>query len=142
MYKTVLLPVDLDQESSWRASLPAAVEFCRASGGNLHILTVVPDFGMTIVGQFFKEGFEKEMADRVLERLHQFVDTNVPDDVKVQHIVAGGTIYEVILNIAGKINADVIVMEAHRPELKDYLLGPNAARVVRHANCSVLVVRE
>ncbi len=31
---------------------------------------------------------------------------------------------------------------SHRPELKDYLLGPNAARVVRHANCSVLVVRD
>jgi nucleotide-binding universal stress UspA family protein len=35
----------------------------------------------------------------------------------------------------------MIVMASHRPELKDYLLGPNAARVVRHAECSVLVVR-
>lgn len=33
-------------------------------------------------------------------------------------------------------------MAAHRPALKDYLLGPNAARVVRHSNCSVLVVRD
>jgi nucleotide-binding universal stress UspA family protein len=36
----------------------------------------------------------------------------------------------------------VIVLASHRPELKDYLLGPNAARVVRHAKCSVLVVRD
>ena len=33
-------------------------------------------------------------------------------------------------------------MSANRPELKDYLLGPNAARVVRHSDVSVLVVRE
>ncbi|MCK5168128.1 MAG: universal stress protein, partial [Rhodospirillaceae bacterium] len=26
-------------------------------------------------------------------------------------------------------------------DLKDFLLGPNAARIVRHADCSVLVVR-
>jgi nucleotide-binding universal stress UspA family protein len=40
------------------------------------------------------------------------------------------------------MNADLIVLAAHRPELKDYLLGPNASRVVRHAKCSVYVIRE
>jgi nucleotide-binding universal stress UspA family protein len=33
-------------------------------------------------------------------------------------------------------------MGSHRPELSDYLLGPNAGKVVRHAKCSVMVVRE
>jgi len=33
------------------------------------------------------------------------------------------------------------VLASHRPDLKDYLLGPNAARVVRHADRSVFVVR-
>ena len=31
-------------------------------------------------------------------------------------------------------------MVSHRPELQDYLLGPNAARVVRQPTKSVLVV--
>ena len=53
-----------------------------------------------------------------------------------------GTVYEVILKMAKKTNCDLIVIGAHRPELKDYLLGPNAARVVRHADCSVMVVRD
>ncbi|MFQ5760821.1 MAG: universal stress protein, partial [Acidiferrobacterales bacterium] len=43
--------------------------------------------------------------------------------------------------VAEKAGCDLIVMASQRPELKDYLLGPNAARVVRHANCSVLVAR-
>ena len=142
MFKTVLLPIDLDQESSWKKALPTALEFCRASGGSLHILTVVPDFGMSIVGQFFPEGFEKKMADSVMQKLHEFVNAQVPAEMKVQHIVGEGSVYEVILSIAEKISADAIVIGSHRPELKDYLLGPNAARVVRHAKCSVMVVRD
>ena len=82
------------------------------------------------------------MAKKVLQKLHEFVDANVPAEMKVQHIVGEGNVYEVILSIADKINTDVIAVAAHRPELKDYLLGPNAARVVRHAKCSVMVVRE
>ena len=38
-------------------------------------------------------------------------------------------------------DADVIVIASHDPGLADYLLGSVAARVVRHAHCSVLVVR-
>jgi nucleotide-binding universal stress UspA family protein len=33
------------------------------------------------------------------------------------------------------------VLEAYRPDLKDYLLGSNAEKVARHAKQSVLVVR-
>ena len=42
---------------------------------------------------------------------------------------------------AGDLNCDLIVLASHRPETKDYLLGPNAARVARHAKQSVFVVR-
>jgi nucleotide-binding universal stress UspA family protein len=97
---------------------------------------------MSIVGQYFPEGYEKEMAEKVLGQLRDFVGEHVPDDVRVQHVVGEGSVYEVVLKIAGEVNADLIVMGSHRPELKDYLLGPNAARVVRHANCSVMVVRD
>ena len=33
-------------------------------------------------------------------------------------------------------------MASHRPSLKDYLLGPNAAHVACHALCTVYIVRE
>ena len=36
---------------------------------------------------------------------------------------------------------DVIVMASHQPKFSDYLLGSTAARVVRHAKCSVLIAR-
>lgn len=142
MYKDILLPVDLDQRSSWEQALPQTVKLCEMSGANLHVLTVVPDFGMSIVSQYFPENFRKETMAKVMEQLKEFVKTNVPDGVPVQHVLGEGAVYDVILTIAKKINADLIVMASDSPEHHHYLLGPNAARVVRHATCSVLVVRK
>ena len=141
MFNDILLAVDLNEKSSWEKALPVALDFTRASGGTLHVMTVVPNFGMSIVGQFFPNGYEKEIGDKVLAVLKEFVKTHVPEDVKTQRIVGEGTVYEVILNMAEKISADMIVVSSGRDDLKDFLLGPNAARIVRHANCSVTVVR-
>lgn len=141
MYKNILLPIDLNDESSWAKALPTAVAHCRSSGAALHLMTVVPDFGMAIVGSFFPKGYEKKAIEEVTKQLHAFKEKHVPDTLKVQHIVGHGTVYEEILRVAKTTNADLIVMGSHRPELKDYLLGPNAARVVRHSATSVLVVR-
>jgi len=142
MYKDILLAIDLNDEASWPKAVAAAVEFCRNEGGTLHVLTVVPDFGMSIVGQYFPGGYEQDIKTKVMAALKEFVKRHVPDGINVQHVVGEGSIYEVILNIAEKISADLIIVSAHRPDLKSYLLGPNAARVVRHANCSVMVVRD
>ncbi|MGQ7113147.1 universal stress protein, partial [Escherichia sp. TWPC-MK] len=45
------------------------------------------------------------------------------------------------LEMAKKIPAHMIIIASHRPDITTYLLGSNAAAVVRHAECSVLVVR-
>ena len=142
MYKTILLPVDLNEESSWTKALPTALELSRTFGASLHMMTVVPDFGMNVVGSFFPEGYEKKAVEEADTAMRKFVEAHVTDGMKVQHIIGHGTIYTKILETAGSIGADLIVLAARRPELSDYLLGPNAARVVRHAECSVMVVRE
>ncbi len=142
MYEHILLTVDLTDESSWRKALPTALEYCQAFDATLHLLTVVPDFGMAVVGPFFPEGYAEKAIAQAKKELQDFSAKYVPPKVKAQRVVACGTIYEEILEAARKIDADLIVMGSHRPELKDYLLGPNAARVVRHAKRSVLVIRE
>jgi nucleotide-binding universal stress UspA family protein len=95
-----------------------------------------------MVGQFFPEGYEAKAHAHVAAQLEDFVAAQVPEDVTVKRIVASGKIYQQILRVAKEVGADLIVMGSHHPELSDYLLGPNAARVMRHANCSVMVVRE
>ncbi len=142
MYKHILLPVDLAEESSWRKALPTAVECCRAFGAELHLTTVVPDFGMSAVAQYFPEDYAERAAAEAAEQLRNLSTEHVAGGIKVHHRVGYGSIYEEILKAAEETECDLIVMASHRPELKDYLLGPNAARVVRHAKCSVLVVRD
>lgn len=142
MYQNILLTVDLNEESSWKKALPTAVEYAKAFGAVLHVVTVVPDFGMNVVGGFFPDDFQEKARAEVDEKLQAFCSKHVPKDVETEQVVRIGTVYEEILETAGEIGCDLIVMASHRPELSDYLLGPNASRVVRHAGCSVLVVRE
>jgi nucleotide-binding universal stress UspA family protein len=143
MFKHILLPVDLNTEDSWKKALPIAIQNCKAFGATLHLATVVPDVGThAAVAQFFPDDYEDRILSQVRDELHAFSKANVPDGVKVQHVIAHGSIYKEILDAAERVKADLIIMAAYRPELEDYLLGPNAARVVRHAECSVMVVRD
>lgn len=143
MFKNVLLPVDLNDETSWRKALPTAVSICKGSNAVLHLVTVVPDISAHLpVAQYFPDDFEDKLLAQLRTDLHAFSKEHVPEGVKVRHVLAHGSIYKEIIDAAKQVNADLIVMAAHRPEFEDYLLGPNAARVVRHAGCSVMVVRE
>lgn len=142
MFKEILLPVDLGEESASEQALSAAVEICKSHGAKLHVLAVVPGFSMSIISQYFPEDFADKTRADTGKRLEAYIAANVPSGIATQGLVAVGTVYEEILKAAGKTSCDLVVITAHRPDLKDFLLGPNAARVVRHAKCSVLVVRD
>lgn len=142
MYQSILLPVDLSQESSWRKALPAAVNMCREQNAKLHVMTVIPNYGSALVGSFFPSDFVEKALQATEVELEKFVAEHVPSDLSAGSTAVSGTIYKRILAVADKQGCDLIIVASHRPETKDYLLGPNAARVVRHANQSVLVVRD
>lgn len=142
MFKKILVPVDIASEDADARPLAVALELANSTGAELHILTVVPDFGMSIVGAHFDKAFEAKALADTRAKLDAFTAERVSGEVAVQTHVGHGRIYEEIRRAADKLSCDVIVIGAHRPELKDYLLGPNAARVVRHAAQSVFVVRD
>jgi nucleotide-binding universal stress UspA family protein len=142
MIRSILLAVDLNHESSWRKALPQAVALARADDAALHVITVIPDFGKSIVGSYFPEGFSEKALNETEAALTKLVAEQVPGDVSATVHVKHGTIYRKIIEAAGKLGCDLIVMASHRSEMKDYLIGPNAARVVRHAPQSVFVDRE
>ena len=142
MFKEILLPVDLGDPGSSNKALSVAVDLSQGAGARLHVMTVVPGFGMSIISQYFPEDFEEKSLAGAAQQLNDYIGANIPSGIATQAIIANGTIYEEILRVAAETGSDLIVMTSQRPELKDYLLGPNASRVVRHANCSVLVVRD
>ncbi|MBL1437092.1 MAG: universal stress protein [Rhodobacteraceae bacterium] len=142
MYKKIFVPIDVNQESSWRGALPTAIEFAKKDGAKLYLFTVVPDFGMAMVGSFFPKDYAEKAMVHAEHELKAVARNNVPSDIDCTCYVRHGTIYKRIIKSANELGADLIVLTSHRPETKDYLLGPNAARVVRHASQSVFVIRE
>lgn len=141
MPRKILLPIDLGDPASWRKPLSEALSMLGDSGV-LHVVSVLPDFGMAQVGTFFAKDYERDALKAFGKALADWTAQHVPDHIDVHPHVLHGTIYDEVLRAADKLGVDVIVMGAHRPALKDYLLGPNAARIVRHASQSVYVVRD
>ena len=142
MYKDVLLAIDLNEEHSWKKALPTAVEFCKSFGSVLHVVTVVPDFGMNVVGQFFPDDFQEKSVALAGDELQAFLAKHAPKGLRVQPLVGYGSVYKEILRIAEDVKCSLVVMASNQLEHQDYQLGPNAARVARHAKCSVLIVRD
>jgi nucleotide-binding universal stress UspA family protein len=138
-FEKILVAIDLGEDSSWKDALPTAVDQAQHSGGKLHIVTVVPDPPPQLA--WLPEDYSTKMIAHAESQLAKLIETNVPKEMGAQAHVRQGTIYSEIVKLAKAIDIDLIVMASHRPELKDYLLGPNAARVLRHAGCPVLVVR-
>jgi nucleotide-binding universal stress UspA family protein len=142
MFKDILVPLDVNDERSWKKALATAIDLAQRFGATLHLVTVVPEFGLPMVSQYFPADFEAKMREHAHDELKAIIDREVPPDAPRQLIIAEGSIYKEIVRVAEEAGCDLIVMGSHRPELKDYLLGANATKVAQHAGCSVMIVRE
>ena len=100
------------------------VEYARAFKSRVHIITVVPDFGMSLVGSFFPKGFEQGALAEADKQLHAYAQEKFPDEITRRHIVGHGVIYKEILHYAGVVKADLIVMSAHRAGAGGLSSGP------------------
>lgn len=143
MSKTVLCAVDINRPADEANVVKQAKKLADIDGAQLDVITVVPDFGANVVSAYFKDHDVKPAKDGAAKLLNEMIEGIVGAEANkdIRHIVAVGTVYEEVLKAAKLSKADLIVIGAHRLDFKDYLLGPNAARVVRHSDCSVYVVR-
>lgn len=139
----ILCAIDLGHTEEERPLLVRAKRIADLDDSELDVITVVPGYSASIVGSFFPKGAERRMLNHANAELHEFVAKTLGEavDKKIKHIVAQGTVYEEILKVAKDVKATLIIIGAHRPGLRDFLLGPNAARVARHADCSVYIAR-
>ncbi len=141
MFKKILMAIDLNDEAGATRVAQKAGELAVLSGAELHVLSVVPELGYNLVGAAFGADHSAKMIVEASDALKGWAAKALPEGSAPQIHVMQGTIYDQILRLAGKLEVDAIVVGANRPELRNYLVGPNAARVVRHATQAVLVVR-
>lgn len=141
MFNNLLLAVDINAPEGATKSADAAISMARAHGALLHLLNVVPDTGMAIVGASLGPDHMSHAVEAARAAMEAWASEKMPDDIDYQIHLAEGTVYDQIIKTAHRMAIEVIIVGSHRPELKDYLIGPNAARVARHAEQSVFVVR-
>ena len=141
MFKTILVPVDLSQVEVARPALDKAVALAgitEAKLGLVYVRSTLPVTFMEYVPPSFDEEQQADCEKRMAELVAKLPLT---DKSKVTSAVRMGSVYNEVLAEAEARKADLIVIGSHRPAMSTYLLGSNATTIVRHAPCSVLVVR-
>jgi universal stress protein F len=123
--------------------LALAVELARGTGAKLRLFRVVPvqpEIPSDMVHQFPPGGLQSLLEQRAREDLEKLA-LGVPAAHLGGIASAVGRPWVAICRAARLYDADLIVIGSHGHEALDRLLGTTAAKVVNHADRSVLVVR-
>lgn len=140
MFKTILVPVDLAEPEFSQPALEAAITLARTTGGNVRLLNVMQHLPAMMV-EYLPADFDTTQQKDAATALAKMAAGLGLHAANVSAVVRVGPVHHELLEEAKECNADLIVMGSHDPGLRTYFLGSHAAQVVRHAHCSVLVVR-
>lgn len=136
LYQSILLPIDISHPEHSTA-LFEKVAALLAPGGRMLAVYVVPEIPAYVTIEMSGD-FLPVMIRKAEKSLRDIVaEANLPADTRI----LTGQAHRAILATAESEKCDLIVVSSHRPGMGDYFLGSTAARVVRHAQCSVLVIR-
>lgn len=143
-FQRILVGLDFSEES--RCALQEAASLASQSGASLSLVHVVePVFGPPDVALVSMTGnlSEERMIKRAGEELRE-LETLIPPACRVvETAVRCGIAFFEITEAARALGADLIVIGTHgRTGLERALLGSTAEKIVRHAPCPVLVMRE
>lgn len=135
MYKKILVPIALDHAAETSVALDVA-ETLASEGASivaLHVIEEVPAYA----ANFLPEGHRDTVLNEVAKELRAALVSH--GDIKP--VVVNGHPGRAIVDYADENGIDCIVIASHRPGLQDYFIGSTANRVVRHASCTVHVLR-
>ena len=145
-----LASIDLEDEHLSAGVIEKTVQMATGvPGAKVYLMTVIPGISPGIVPLYAVRGEMHGSAEYPLQQwkddaakvLQEIADKKIPKEMQGGVVVENGTVYREVVEAAKDLDIEHIVMGAHRPSLSDFLLGPNSARVARHAGCSVTVVR-
>jgi len=136
MYRNIIIPVDLGHAERLQPMVDVA-RLLGGDGANVVLLNVVENLPAFVVAELPSDLTTRTIED-ARERLQETV---AGSGISAEIEVRSGHPATTILECAKDRNADLIVIASHRPGFGDFLIGSTAARVVRHAQCSVHVVR-
>lgn len=141
MFKKILVPIDPNEAEFALSAVTAAANLAAQSNGEVRLIAVMPvmnGYVTEFLPTDFEAGFEKETEAQL-----QAIGLGAGiAPAKLSTCLRTGSVYHEVIDEATACGADAIVVTSHRPQMSTYLLGSNAAKIVRHATCSVLVLRD
>lgn len=137
MFNSIIVAVALDHENVASGLLDRAEKLVDPAG-TIRVVTVVEPIPAYVTAELPPEVFDSHVkaAEAALAALSAS-RTGFPI---VTELRLGGPAAE-IMAAAEEHGADLIMVASHKPGLSTYFIGSTAAKVTRHAQCSVLVVR-
>ncbi len=139
--KTILCGTDFTEHSN--QALDYALRFAKLADGVLivaHFVHVQSGELQKPEGGTRKIGEASEIARAQLAEVHR---GRLEGYAKTELVVDVGAPAELLIKLAEERHVDVIVTASQgRSELADLLLGSVAEKLIRHAPCPVLVVRQ
>lgn len=134
--KKILVPVDYSERS--KKALQYAMPFAKQFGAQIVLLHLVEPYPQ--IPEMAPVDVEN-LADarKQMGELKKTIDKSVP----IESVIRVGVATAGIVEAAKELDIDLVILATQgRSGLAHVLLGSTAERVVRHAPCPVLVVRE
>ena len=135
MHRHILVTVAFDTDHEPEQSLQAA-RVLLSPGAKvtvLHVKENIPGYAISCIPPDYDAELKLAIRNRLEALAAQFENG--------AGVLIEGRSGQTILEWAEANQVDCIVIMSHRPGLQDYFLGSTAGRVVRHAQCSVHVIR-
>jgi len=137
MYKTIMIPVDLEHQDQLGKALATGADLAKHYKAELYVVGVTG----TAPGRVAHNPaeYEQELAAFAAEQ-----SAEQGTEFKAKAMTSNDPAVDLddtLEQAASEINADLVVMASHIPGFADYIFAPRAGYLASHSSLSVFVVR-
>ena len=142
----ILVPTDFSEHSD--LALKRALDLAEACEAKIYLTYVAPDAPDVFkLSKYVEEGRKKiqEESEKQSEGFFKNQIAMYPEaeKVEIETKVLSGSPYKEILDFEKKIKADMVVIGTHGDTpFEGFFFGSTSHKIIRHATCSVLIVRK
>lgn len=140
MFSNILVPLHLEYVENHEKLFKGALEVL-SEDGKITLLYVNENRAHGSVYPILDEENEKHYNHDAFMELKEIAKKHALPEDKISYHIRDGSAHREILEDARMIKADAIVMMATKPKFGNYFISSTAERVIRHAACSVFVIR-
>ncbi|EQB30668.1 universal stress protein [Sphingobium ummariense] len=138
-YSTIVVAVDVNDPIHARAAVTRAAAIVD-DAGMLHLLHV-RYFLPARYSDLLADDFDTREEREAIKAMRGWCAEAGLDESRFRINTRRGRVRDEVIDEAARTGADLIVIGSHQPSIGSYLLGSNAAAIIRHSPVSVLVVR-